>query len=166
MYRGIVEDQCGAKTADFVQAYLFYLQDRFGQALESAGLHSEICDYEISSDILRSRRPLPSSNNKLGISRMLQITVPGTALDTVWAKYILATVDSGKIPVPLLMHISHFLHVYCLQMTNPRTVSSIFCSLPTTNFHLSTTRLNVANWNSLQRAGTCYSRSVDLRYGD
>ena len=92
--RDIVEDHCGKMTADFVQNYLIYLQDRFGAALKSAGLDSDICDHDINSDMMPSSSPMPSGHTKLGISRLLQITAPGTALDTVWGRQSLAYLHS------------------------------------------------------------------------
>ncbi len=92
--RYIVEDQCGAVTAHFVLNYLFFLQDRFGQALESAGLTSYICDQDISSHLVPSKQPIPTKLTELGFSRLLEITAPGTALDTVFGKRMVALVKS------------------------------------------------------------------------
>ncbi len=86
----IVQDHCGAITATFVHNYLVYLQDQFGRALKSAGLHSDICGCEINSDKVITRSSIPPYHTKLGISTLLEITGPGTALDTVWGKYILS----------------------------------------------------------------------------
>ncbi len=82
--RDIVKDHCGIMTADFVQNYMLHLQDWFDQTLKSAGLISNICDRDISSDILSSTAPIPPRHAKLSISRLLEITASGTALDTVW----------------------------------------------------------------------------------
>ncbi len=89
--RGIVQDQCRAVTADFVQNFLLYLQDWFGQALESAGLKLNSCDQEIESNMLPSRPPVPFEHDNLGIFSLLETTAPGTALDTVYGRYILAS---------------------------------------------------------------------------
>ncbi len=62
--RGIIEDHCGASTADFVQKYLVYLQHWFGQALKSVGFESNICDLDISSDVVPNRLPIPSDYTK------------------------------------------------------------------------------------------------------
>lgn len=35
------------------------------------------------------RPPIPSDHTKLGITGLLEITAPGTALDTVYGKYVL-----------------------------------------------------------------------------
>ncbi len=91
---GIVEDHCGTMTADLVQNYLVYYQDWYGQALQSAGLSPNICDIAISSDMVPSALPVKSGHAKLGISRLLNITTSGTALDTVWGRYVLAYAQS------------------------------------------------------------------------
>ncbi len=88
--RGIIEDHCGTMTADLVQDYLFYYQDWYGQTLQSAGLEPNICDNDISSDMVPSRLPIPSGHTKLTLFRRLEITTAGTALDTVRGKYELA----------------------------------------------------------------------------
>ncbi len=88
--RDIVEDHCGVMTADLVQNYLFYLQDVFDQELQSAGLNSNICDEDSSSDMFHSSPPISSDHHTLGISRLLGMTAPGTALDTVNGKSLLA----------------------------------------------------------------------------
>ncbi len=75
-------------TADLVQNYLVYYQDRFDKALESVGLDSKICDYDISTEIVTCMPPLPSGHTNLSISRLLEITAPGTALDTVLSKRV------------------------------------------------------------------------------
>ncbi len=92
--KDIVDDQCGTMTADFVQNYLLYVRDWYGQALKSAGLNSNTCDQEASFDTVPSRPPIPPGilpgHTKLGISRLLEITAPGTALDTVFGKWLQA----------------------------------------------------------------------------
>ncbi len=96
--RGIIEDYCGTMTADLVQNYLVYWQNWYGQALQSVGLSSNICDSDISSDMVPSRLPVPSGHTMLDFSRLLEITAPGTALDTVYGKYVLSYVQglAGK----------------------------------------------------------------------
>ncbi len=91
---GIIEDHCGTMTADLVQNYLLYYQDWYGKALQSAGLNSDICDSDISSGIVPSWLPILSGHAKLSFSRLLEITAPGTALDTVNGKGLLAYVQS------------------------------------------------------------------------
>ncbi len=91
---GIVEDQCGTMTSRFVQNYISYIQDRFSQALQSAGLNSNICDQYMNSDRVSSRPPLPSDRAKLSISRLLEITGAGTALDTVYGKVLMEALHS------------------------------------------------------------------------
>ncbi len=86
--RDIVQDHCGKMTAMFVQNYLVYLQDWYGQALRSAGLNANICDSDSSSDFAPSSPPIPSGYKKLGISRLLKNTSPGTALDTVTGRFL------------------------------------------------------------------------------
>ncbi len=89
--RDIVEDHCNAKTADLVEKYLVYYQDWFAETLQSAGLKSNICETDIISDMAPSgslaRQSMPES-------RMLEIPTPGTALDTVYGRTLLAYVRS------------------------------------------------------------------------
>ena len=47
--RPLIDDYCGATTADLVQDYLLYIQDWLGQAFRSAGLSSDICENDIDS---------------------------------------------------------------------------------------------------------------------
>ncbi len=86
--RGIIEDHCGAMAANFVQNYLIYLQDWFGEVLQSAGLDSNICDHANSSDKVASRPHIAPGQTKFGISRLLEIVGPGTALDTISGEYL------------------------------------------------------------------------------
>ncbi len=88
--RGIVEDHCGSMTADLVQSLIAYHQDWYSKAMESAGLISDICDRSIAADTMYSMPPIPARLTKLGISRLLEITAPGTALDTIYGKMQLA----------------------------------------------------------------------------
>ncbi len=88
--RDIVEDQCGTMAAHFVQNYLLYLQDWFDQSLESVGLNSNICDQDIAFHMVPGRETIRSSDTKRSIPTLLKMTAPGTALDTVRGKMILA----------------------------------------------------------------------------
>ena len=92
--RGIVEGPCGTMTADLVENYLGYIQDWYSQALQSAGLNFNICDGETIPKMVLSRLPIPSGRTKLGFSRLVEITAPGTALYTVWGKTLLASVQN------------------------------------------------------------------------
>ncbi len=92
--RDIVEDQCGTMAADFVQNYIVHHQERLAQVLKSAGLDSDICDSYVTSDMVLSRPPIPSDHSNLGISRLLDITAPGTALATVRGKIIMEYLHS------------------------------------------------------------------------
>ncbi len=88
--RHIIEEQCGAMTADFVQNYLFFLQDLYDKAMKSVGLSSKICDYDITSGMLRNTPHRPSGQAKSGFPRLLEMTAPGTALETLWGKRIMS----------------------------------------------------------------------------
>ena len=92
--KDIIEDQCGTMGADIVQHYLIYLQHWFGQGLQSGGLTSKICDHNISSDVVPNRAPTPEGHTKLDFVRLLEITAPGTALDTVYGRHMLAYLRS------------------------------------------------------------------------
>ncbi len=82
--RDIVEDHCGVTASDLIQHYILYIQDWYNQALESAGLESNICDHEIHPDMEPSVLPIRSNHTKLDITTLLDTTAPRTALDTVW----------------------------------------------------------------------------------
>ncbi len=88
--RGIIEDHCGSTTADLVQNFILFNQDWYSKDMYSAGLKSNICDQDIGSDMISSSPLLPSGNTKLGISGLLDITAPGTALDTEYGKWLLS----------------------------------------------------------------------------
>ncbi len=77
-------------TADFVQNYLFYVPDWYDQTLQSAELKINICDYNVISDRVADRTSKPSCDIKSDISKLLENTASGTALDTVYGKYVLA----------------------------------------------------------------------------
>ncbi len=96
--RDIVEDVCGINTADFVQDFLVSFQGWFDEALKSGGLNSNICSHGIKFDMMPNGPFIPSNHAQLGFSRLLEITAPGTALDTVWGKYLLGYLEklSGK----------------------------------------------------------------------
>ncbi len=86
--RDIVEDHCGIVAAALAENYILYLQDWFGQVMETAGLHSNICDHDIGPDMVPNRPSILSGHSKLGISRLSEMAAPGTALDTVWGKML------------------------------------------------------------------------------
>ncbi len=80
-------------TADLVQDYLLYIQDWFGQAFRSAGLSSDMCENDIASVNYTLDIPvphIPSLHGRFGFLRLLEMSGPGTVLDTVWGKYVLA----------------------------------------------------------------------------
>ncbi len=92
--RGIIEEDCGLFSADLVQNYILHLQDFYAQSLESEGLNSKVCDRDIRSEMVPKMSPVPSGFTRLGISRLLEIIAPGTALDTLCGKDVLAAVHN------------------------------------------------------------------------
>ena len=124
--RDIVQGHCGTMTADFVHNYLVYLQDQFGQALESAGLDPDICEHEINSDTGATRPALPPSYTKLGISTLLEITAPGTALDTVLGKYILSYLRSLSGEELCTVSNSDTVYLACLMSSDDRSEKGKF----------------------------------------
>ncbi len=92
--RGIIEDHCGIMAADLIEGYILHLQDCYDQSLESGGLDSNICDRDIRSDMRLSRPTVPSGYSRLGFSRLLEMTAPGTALDTAIGKALVAAVKN------------------------------------------------------------------------
>ncbi len=124
--RGIIEDHCGTMTADLVENYLVYLQDWFGQALQSAGLSSNICDSDMSSDMVPNRLHLPSGHTKLGISNLSEIAAPGTALDTVSGKSMLSYVQSMSGTDLCTTVNAHLAYLTCLMSADDRSEKSKF----------------------------------------
>ena len=96
--RQLIDDYCGSMTADLVQDYLLYMQDRTSKALQSAGLASDICENDIGSNYTAHIPRIPSLDRKIGFHRLLGMLAPGTALDTVFGKALLANLHtlSGK----------------------------------------------------------------------
>ncbi len=157
---GIIEDRCGKMTADLVENYLVYLQDWYGQALQSAGLSSNICDTDMSSDMIPSRLHLPSGHTKLGISNLSEITSEGTALDTVWGKALLTYVQSlsGKDLCATLN--ANYAYTTCVMSADDRSEKSKFnilqfahqiMSLPYHGARCSRLEDFTACWNLLQQ---------------
>ncbi len=89
----IVKQQCGKCSSDLVQNYLQYLQDRYGQSLTSAGLSSNICEYKSTL----SMSPLNVTQSS-SFARTLEIAAPGTALDTVIGRFLLANLQNAPGP--------------------------------------------------------------------
>ena len=87
---GIIEDHCGSVAADLVQNFILFNKDWYSKDMYSAGLESNICDQGIGSNMISSSPLLPSGKAKLGISELLDITAPGTALDTLYGKWLLS----------------------------------------------------------------------------
>ncbi len=124
--RNIVQDHCGTMTADFVQNYLIYTQDWFGQALRSAGLDSNICDHAISSGMISSRPHIAPGQKKFGISRLLEIAAPGTALDTVYGQHVL-TYLQGLSEEELCTTLSVYnVYAACLLSSDDKSENSRF----------------------------------------
>ncbi len=93
--RYVVQKHCGTMSADLVQDYLLYRQNSFDEAQRSAGLASDICRQDISHSIDRPRVPPISSHNaKLDFWGLLEMSAPGTALDTMRGRYILGVLQT------------------------------------------------------------------------
>ncbi len=91
----IVEDHCGTMSADLVQRYLFFLQDRFVQALKTAGLASDICTNEpLSVSDVPAAPLLSPPQEDLEFVRLVQMIAPGTALETLWGRYRVSTLQN------------------------------------------------------------------------
>ncbi len=92
----LIDDHCGAMTADLVHHYILYIQERFGRAFRSAGLSSDICQSDISSIRIPTISRIPQLHGKLP-DRQLKMTVPGTALDTPYG-WVVAGVYIQLLP--------------------------------------------------------------------
>ena len=120
--RDIVEDQCGSTTADFVKNYMLYIQDWFGQALDSAGLDSSnICDQNDTSDISPSKSPIPSAYTKLSMTRLLETGAPGTALDTVYGKNIQVYLQSLSAEELCTTDNAYIAYTACLMFSDDKS---------------------------------------------
>ncbi len=85
-----IDDYCGAMTADLVQHYILYSQGWLAQAFRSAGLSSDICENDIIGSNYTPDVPrIPPLHGKLGFLRLLEMSAPGTALDTVFGQLYL-----------------------------------------------------------------------------
>ena len=85
--RPLIDDYCGAMTADLVQHYILYLQDWFHQVFRSAGLSSGICENDIGSNYIPDVPQFPPLHGKLVFHRLLEMAAPGTALGTVYGQF-------------------------------------------------------------------------------
>ena len=132
--RPLIDDECGVMTADLVQQHLLYSQHWFGQALRSAGLYSDICEYDIGSNYTLDTSSIPSLHGKFGFIRLLEMSAPGTALDTLYGKAIMDYLRS--------------LSGEELCTTVPASVASEACVLSSGG------KSDIAKFNSLQFAHT------------
>ncbi len=69
----IVNDQCGSMAASLVQDFILYFQNYTRNLWKSIGVHEDICNFDIFNT-----DPLPAF---------------GTALDTTYGRYLLATIQ-------------------------------------------------------------------------
>ncbi len=90
--KDIIEDYCGRRCSELVENYLLYYQERYGIAFKSAGLSSNICQYKTSSKCTLAAPPTVNSDTykDLGFTRGLKMAAPGTALDTVMGRSLVA----------------------------------------------------------------------------
>ncbi len=66
--RPLIDDYCGAMSADLVEHYILYVQDWFDQTFRSVGLSHDICDYDVSSNNNTLDIPrVPQLHGKLGV---------------------------------------------------------------------------------------------------
>ena len=73
------------------------MQNRFSKALQSAGLASDICENNIGSNYTAPIPRISSLHGKFGFLRLLDMSAPGTALDTVWGKAVLVYLQSLSV---------------------------------------------------------------------
>ncbi len=90
----LIDDYCGAMTADLVRHFLVYKQAWVAQALQSAGLASDICGNDIDSNYTLDIPRMPSQHEKFNFVRLLEMSAPGTALDTLYGRHVLAVLQS------------------------------------------------------------------------
>ncbi len=92
--RPIIDDQCGAVSADLVGKFVLYLQAKANRALESAGLPTDICVHSIP--VCNIQKGIYQHLNSLSMSpyfehvketeffQVLEKAIPGSGLDSVW----------------------------------------------------------------------------------
>ncbi len=76
----LIDDHCGAMTADLVHQYILYIQERVRQAFASAGVCPYMCQSNI--DCTPSTPQIPQLHGKLEGKR--NMSASGTALDTIY----------------------------------------------------------------------------------
>ena len=119
--------------------------------------------------MMLSSPPIPSGHTlKLYISSLLQMTLPGTALDTVYGKYILDYLHSLSEEKLCTTPNAGVAYAVCVMSSDYKDEKNKLNSYSLLiNWRgLHAMGLSVADWNSLQHAGTCYSRSENLRCRD
>ncbi len=93
--RKVIENQCGASTAALVQDYLSHARHWTAKALKSAGLPSNICSNELSGYTSTRKKislGVPGSLShyeKSHFDKLLEDMVPGSALDTIYGRFVL-----------------------------------------------------------------------------
>lgn len=92
----LVDDRCGAMSADLVQSYLFYIQDRYSETLQAAGLSAKTCDPDIGpSSNVENKTRTDSDIGKTKFSKLPRaLRGPGTAMDSVYGNYLSASLIS------------------------------------------------------------------------
>ena len=157
----LIDDYCGTMTADLVQDYLLYNQDWHGQALRSAALSSDICENDIDSVNYTLDIPvphIPPLHGRFGFLRLLKMTGPGTALDTVWGKAVLATRQtlSGK---ELCTHMfgSYLAYQACVMSSESRSEIPTFNILQFAHMMLNTGNYHGTHCSRLEPFTACWN---------
>ncbi len=94
----IVDYLCGKQSSELVQNYLLYNQDRYEQLMKSFGISTKICEYSTHSHTSAIKLPpmeISARRDKpLIFVRKFEITAPGTALDTVGGREMVAELQT------------------------------------------------------------------------
>ncbi len=155
--RGIIEDHCGMMTADLVEGYILHLQDWYDQTLEAGGLDSNICDRDPSSDMVPSRPSVPSGYSRLGFSRLVEMIAPGTALDTVYGKALVATVYNFSGTELCTTFNAQFAYQVCLESSDDASEKNKFNILQFAHQLFPTLRYLRTQCSRLEEFAACWN---------
>ncbi len=156
--RPLIDDYCGAMTADLVQHYLLYRLDWFDQAYGSVRLSSDICDNDIGSSYSPDVPRIPPLHGKLGFHKVLEMAAPGTALDTAFGMFVIYEVQS--VSVEELCEYGTIAYSGCVMSSDDKSERSKFnilqfahrliLSVPYHGSHCNRLEVFTACWNLLQ----------------
>ncbi len=157
--RQLIDDYCGAMTADLVQDYLLYIQDRFSKALQSAGLASDIkfCENGIGPNFTAPMPRIPSLHGKLGFLRLLEMAAPGTALDTVYGIGLLAWLQTLSVEELCTTVPAYYAYMACVMSSDGKSEITKFNILQFAHGIIPPLIYHGSHCNRLELFTTCWN---------